>query len=290
VAVSPDGQWLATGSADRTVKLWDLKTAREVKTLSGHSEVVTALAFTPDSKQLVSAADDRTVRLWDVATGNEVKTIRDGPASEVPVMIVLPGGKEARLWVANRLIETYDLAQGKQAASWSGHDSDITSLAYSPDGEIAALGSADGTVRLWNANTKQRLKVADKEQDLKAHDEPLADLGITPDKKTLVTADQQGQVKIWDLAKGQALHTIAGKKQPVVSLAVSPDGKRFATATMDNVVRVYNVAQGKEERSWDLRVPTQKNRPFVRGLAFTPDGKQVATANANTTVYLLDCP
>ena len=71
---------------------------------------------------------------------------------------------------------------------------------------------------------------------------------------------------------------------------MSPDGKRFATAHMDNVVKVWDVETGNELRSWDLRVPMQKNRPFVRGLAFTPDGKQVATANANTTVYLLELP
>jgi WD40 repeat protein len=252
--------------------------------------VVTALAFTPDSKQLVSTADDRTVRVWDVANGNEVSVIRDGPASEVPVMIVLPGGKEARLWVANRLIETYDLTQGKQTASWSGHDSDITCLAYSADGEVAALGGPDGTVRLWNVPKRERLKYAGKEEDLKAHDEPISDLGLTPDKKTLITTDRLGQIKIWDIGNSKLLHTIAGKEQGAVALAISPDGKRLAMATMDNVVRVYDIATAKETRAWELRVPLQRNRPFIRGLTFTPDSKQIATANANTTVYLLDCP
>jgi WD40 repeat protein len=71
---------------------------------------------------------------------------------------------------------------------------------------------------------------------------------------------------------------------------MSADGKRFASATEDNVVKVWETVSGKELRAWDLRAPFQRNRPFVRNLVFTPDGKHVATANANTTVYMLECP
>jgi WD40 repeat protein len=56
------------------------------------------------------------------------------------------------------------------------------------------------------------------------------------------------------------------------------------------VIKLWDVATGKELRAWDLHLPVQQNKPFVRALAFTPDGKQLATANANTTVYLLECP
>src|SRR5262249_10943858 len=188
------------------------------------------------------------------------------------------------------LIETYDLAQGKQVQSWSGHERDISSLAFSADGEYAALGGVDGTVRLWNIPRRERLKPDGKEDDLEAHNGGGADLAFTPDKKFLVTADRQGEIKVWDLARRQAVHTLPKQKQPVIASAMSADGKRFATASMDNVVKVWDVAGGQELRAWALRVPLQANRPFVRNLAFTPDGKFLATANANTTAYLLECP
>src|SRR5205823_1456850 len=125
---------------------------------------------------------------------------------------------------------------------------------------------------------------------LPAHAEPIVDLALTPDKKTLLTADKVGNVKIWDVAKREALHTLKAHQKQVVSFAMGPDGKRFATVSMDNVLKVWDTVTGKELRAWDLRVPYQANKPFVRALTFTPDGKRLATGNADTTVYLLDCP
>jgi WD40 repeat protein len=72
---------------------------------------------------------------------------------------------------------------------------------------------------------------------------------------------------------------------------MSPDGTRFATVAMDNVIKLWDRASGRELRQWDLHLPLLiEPRPFVSALAFTPDGKQLATANADTTLYLLDCP
>jgi WD40 repeat protein len=236
---------------------------------------------------VISAEKEGTFfKVWNAQTGKEFKTI-SGATKDVPVMTVTPDGKKLMAWGARPLIETYDLTEGKLLASFPGFDKEgtITSLAFSLDGEVAALGGSDGVVRLWDVVKKERLPGG----DMPAHKLDIVDLTITPDKKTLVTSDKTGEVKIWDLAnRAAALHTIT-LKNPITGFAMSPDGSRFATTGQDNVVKVFNVKTGKELRSWDLHIPQVPNRPFVGNLAFTADGKQLATVNANTTAYLLDC-
>jgi WD40 repeat protein len=76
VAFSPDGRLLASGSDDQTVKLWDVETGQEVRTLRGHNGGVWSVAFSPDGRLLASGSGDGTVKLWDVATGQEVRTLQ----------------------------------------------------------------------------------------------------------------------------------------------------------------------------------------------------------------------
>jgi WD40 repeat protein len=80
VAVSPDGKWLASGSQNQTVKIWDLATGKEVHTLRGHKGAVQSVAFSPDGKQLVSGSLDETLKVWDLATGAEVP-----PSPGIPI-------------------------------------------------------------------------------------------------------------------------------------------------------------------------------------------------------------
>jgi WD40 repeat protein len=174
------------------------------------------------------------------------------------------------------------------AALELGDGKTIYSLSFSTDGTTAAVGYTDGLVRLWDVATKKRIG-----GDLKATDKEIMDLALTPDKKMLVTSDRSGQVKLWDLDRRKAVWTREAHKQKVVAVVMSPDGKHFATAAADNVVKLWERDTGKELRQRDLHVPVlaiPDPKPFVRALLFTPDGKQLVTGNADTTLYLLDCP
>ena len=278
----------ASGGDDRAIRIWDLASGSELATLVGSQDAITSLAFTPDGKQLVSGSSGREIKLWESATGKLLAGWE--PAGAVAVLAVSPDGQRILAWspAAGQpplsQVAAYSPA-GNALGTFSDRERRVSSLAISADTELAAMGAADGTVRLWNAAKYERVG-----GDLIAFaSKPVSDLVITPDKKHLVTASEDGELKVWDLGqvlKGgeqKPLAVVKGHAGRVIAFAMSPKGDRFVSAGTDEEVKCFETATGKELRRWPIR-------QSVRNLAITPDGRQAATANGDGSLYLLSLP
>ena len=140
VAFSPNGKTLITGSRDNTVKLWDITSGRELKTLSGHSDSVLSVAFSPDGKTLGSGSSDKTVKLWDSASGREVITLLgrsstgtfylDGHSEAISSVTFSPDGKTLASGSFDRTIKLWDIRSGSVLRTLSGHPEYVTSVAF----------------------------------------------------------------------------------------------------------------------------------------------------------------
>jgi WD40 repeat protein len=214
LAFSPDGQLVASGSEDHTVKLWETFTGREVRTLRGHSDWVESVAFRPDGRLLASGSWDGTVRLWDVRTGRDVDTLR-GHGSAVLAVAFSPDGRLLASASTDGAIVLWDVDSGREVRRLEGHRGWVFSVVFGPDGRLLASGSRDGTVRLWDVESGASLWVGE------FHADWVRAVAFHSDGTRLFSGSDDGAIAVWDVRTGQRLDIRTVGRSWVLALSLS---------------------------------------------------------------------
>jgi len=151
VSFSPDGKFIASGSWDGMVCLWDVSSGKEIRRMEGHTGWVESVSFSPDGKFIASGSSDGMVRLWDVSIGREIMRMK-GHAGSVRSVSFSPDGKFIASGSWDGMVCLWDVSSGKEIRRMEGHTGWVESVSFSPDGKFIASGSSDGMVRLWDVS------------------------------------------------------------------------------------------------------------------------------------------
>ena len=279
VDATPDGQLIATGSNDRTVKLWQLD-GTLVQTLP-HTATVHALSFSPDSQRLVTSSLDGNIYLWN-RQGKLLKTFA-GHSGAIWDIAVSPEGDRIASAGEDSTIRLWNL-NGKPLKTLSGHQGGVWGVAFSPDGKLLASGSIDSTVKLWNLDGKlvrtlegHRAGVLDVEFAL------LADKDGTK-HPAIVSASADNTVKIWQPDGGAGtgglpLQTFSGHSSEVFEVAVSTAGDVIASASADATIRLW-------KPDGTLLKVLKGHESGIRGVSFIPNSQLVVSASDDNTARL----
>lgn len=264
LAVLPDGR-LASGSDDRTIRLWDVTSGVETGRLEGHTSTVNFLAVLPDGR--LASATAGAIKLWDLKSGTETAGLV-GHAGGVDALAILPAGLASG--GVDAAIRLWDAHSGNEVARLEGHTGTIYSLAALPGSRLASAGS--GTIRLWD--TKSGTETA----RLVGHeDRGVYALAALPDDR-LASAAGDNTIKIWDLSSGAEIVRLEGHTNWVMALSVLPDG-RLATGSFDNTIRLWDLNSGAETGR------LEGHTGGVKALTILPDGR-LASASRDRTIRL----
>jgi WD40 repeat protein len=286
VAFSSDGKMLASGSADGTIRLWNVATHQPLgEALSDHTGDVYSVAFSPDGKVLAWGTAYGTITLLNVATRRPLGQPLTGHARAVNSVAFSPDGKTLASGSLDATIRLWDVTSGLPLGQpLAGHTSDVYSVAFSSDGKTLASGSADGTIRLWDVATRRQIG-----QPLTGHTGSVWSVSFSPTplgggtgSKVLASGSSDATIRLWDVATGKPLNQpITGHRGPVWSVTFSPDGMALASGSSDGTARLWDVTTGKP-----LGQPFTSPAGQVNSVAFSPNGQILASAGKDGIIRL----
>ncbi|KST64926.1 serine/threonine-protein kinase [Mastigocoleus testarum] len=271
VNFSPQGDKLASGSDDKTIKVWDVANREIIRTIEGHSGWIWDVAFSPDGKILASSGNDKTIKLWDLSTGKEIRTLKGHLQGVISVAFSKDGTTLASSSV-DSTIKLWNVATGEEIRTLKGHSAAVNSVDFSPDGFTLASGSWDKSIKLWNVETGEKIRT------FKAHKDKVFSVAFAPDGKTLASASRDKTVKVWNLAAGKVSNTLQGHTDKVNSVAYIPgktdsqseEDQILVSGSNDNTIKLWDVKTGK------LINTLKKDVGYIYSVATSKDGKKIA--------------
>jgi WD40 repeat protein len=299
-AFSPDSKRIIAAAADGSLRLFDIRSGKELKRLQPskvgvpiRSNRIWSVCFSADGRHVITGGFDGSIRLWNVDSGKEIRRSRpngfephfNGDSDFVRSVVVSREGKLVLSGGDDRLVKLWNEATGQEIRTFAGHDHFVWSVALSRNSKLALSGSLDKTIRLWDVATGKQLQV------LRGHKDTVLSVAFTPDARHALSGSTDKTLILWDLESGTHVVFPQMHNGYVNSVAVSPDGRRALSGSHDGTVRVWDLHAGKELRVLEGHTDQTKRdnlqeapvRP-VWHVAFSPDGRLALSCGEDGTV------
>ena len=274
VAFSPGGRRIATGSYDRSVKLWDARTGMEMRSLATGS--VLSVAFSPDGRKLLTGGGDGEAQIWDVT------------AEAKPVVVASHEDRVVDVGFSRKGRQTFSVSQdgvaklcevqsGEVLLTLETGMSRLTAADLSPGADRIATAAADGRLSVWEVGSGERLR------SIEGHRNAIPSVSFSPKGESLLTACKDGWARLWKIDTGELLWQSRFRDMGYTAIAFPPRGWRFAAAGGK-----FNTAGIYEMRTKKVRVLLAGHSEPISDLTFSPDRQRILTGSSDHTAKIWD--
>jgi WD40 repeat protein/DNA replication protein DnaC len=275
VAISKEAGMIVSGSSDKTIKLWDIKTGRLINTLKGHTGWVYSVAISKEAGMIASGSGDETIKLWDIRTGRLINTLKGHTGSVSSVAI----SKEAGIIASGSSDETiklWDINTGRLINTLKGHRGSVLSVAISKDAGMIVSGSLDDTIKLWDINTFRLINT------LKGHEDDVTSVAISKEAGMIVSGSRDNTIKLWDIKTFRLINTLKGHEGIVESVAISKEAGMIVSGSLDDTIKLWDI------KTFRLINTLKGHEGIVESVAISKEAGMIVSGSSDNTIKLWD--
>ena len=273
VALSTDGALAVSASDDGTLKVWDLRDGRELRTMECFSPTVQTVAVSSDGHLAISGCLDQ-LKVWDVESGQELRTLF--PRSAISAVVMSRDGRVAISAFKDGTLKVWDLVAGQELQTLRGHTAQVYGVGLSADGRCAVSASADNTLKVWDVENGFELHT------LHGHSDYVCAVAVSADGTRAVSGSVDKTLKVWDVQSGSQLRSLSGHSDEFYGVALTADGRHLISASSERTLKLWDVGTGRE------RLTLRGHASPVLGVAISADGASAISASMDQTLKVWD--
>ncbi len=272
-AWSPDGKRVVSGSADRTVQVWDATTGGNALIYRGHTDEINTVSWWSEVRLIASGSKDNTVRVWDAGNGN-TETIYKGHTQPLRTVVWAPSGSRIASGGDDKTVQVWDGITQASVSTYKGHTDVVWAVDWSPDGKYVVSASQDKTVQVSDAATGDNILIYN------GHTAGALGVAWSPDGKYIASCGRDATVQVWDAMTGSNIFTYRGHPTNVWTVAWSHDGRRIASGGKDMTVQIWDSMTGDHVFIYAHHTAT------VWSAYWSPTAQLIASASGDKTVQV----